>query len=214
MSYGTGTRTVADVGRNVKRSFGDESGTELEDNDIINWVNDAMDEISDRNRMLKATSNSNSVVGQQDYTFPSANILQVEALHYAGKRLPNMSFAEAEEQIIGNTSIASQGEPIVWYEWGGKFSFYPVPPSIQTITLYLTLKPTHVTATTDTLPLEDKYFNDIVTYVISRAYEMDEEWQGAQLKSQQFDASLSIKADEERTAQNMTYPSITILDFY
>ena len=209
-SYGDSTRTVLEVQQSVKRSFGDESGVQLSDTDIIRWINDAADEIVKRNRILKAAATVQSVVGQQDYSFPSQGILQIEALHYAGVRLPNMAFAQAEEQVIGQ---ADTGEPILWYEWGGKFSFYPVPPTSQIISIYYTRAPNRVSLSTDSIPVSDKYYNDVVRYVLQQAYEMQEDPQMSQIKGQQFDASLAAMGEEEREAQNMTYPSVTILDF-
>lgn len=218
MALSTPTRLVSDVRRNVQRAFGDESGVQLEDTDIMMWINDAMDEIVKRNRINKAKSSTVSVAGQADYSFASlGNIMQIEAIHYGGARLPNMSFAEAEEQIIGYGIQAGAligSEPILWYEWAGNFTFYPIPPTVKSIDIFYTKQPTHVTALTDTLALPDKYYNDIVTYVLQKAYEMDEDWQGSQLRQQQFDASLSAMGEEERSSQQMTYPSITVMDFY
>lgn len=213
MSYSPTTRTVADVMKEVKRIFGDESGVQLEDNDIIMFVNDAANEINRRNKINKATSTSTSVVNQQDYTFPAQNILQIESIHYDGQRIPNMSFAQAEEEIIANSSVPNTGSPVVWYEWGGKFSFYPVPSTAKPITIYFTAQIVPVTISTDLLPVPDKYYNDIVRFVLQQAYEMDEDWSASQAKAQQFDASLSDAAEEERTAANMTYPVITVYNF-
>ena len=212
MSYGPSTRTVADVARAVKRTFGDESGVQLEDADIIMWINDAQDEIVKRNRTLKATSSTVSVVGQQDYTFPSENILQIESLHYAGSRLPNMTFAQAEEKVIASDDIEGIGEPILWYEWGGKFSFFPVPATEQQITLYYTENPARVSLNADLLSVSDKYYQDVVRYVLLQAYEMDEDAGMSQLKQKQFDDSLIALGEEERTAQSMTYETITLVD--
>lgn len=212
MSYSPGTRTVADVARAVKRSFGDESGVQLEEADIIMWINDAQDEIVKRNRILKATSSSVSIIGQQDYTFPSENILQIESLHYNGVRLPNMTFAEAEEKVIGQDPSDSLGEPILWYEWGGKFSFYPVPATAQAIVLYYTETPAKVVNVNDLLSVTDKYYQDVVRYVLQQAYEMDEDANMSQMKQKQFDDSISALGEEERTAQNMTYDVITLID--
>lgn len=214
MVYSPSTRTVQDILRNVQRSFGDESGTQLETSDVIMWINDGADEIVKRNRMLKAKSTTPSVVGQSDYSFSGLNIMQVESIHFNGQRIPNMSFAEAEEQVIGAQGITpANASPLLWYEWAGNFTFYPAPQVIASIEIFYTAQPTHVAATTDVLPLPDKYFGDILNWVLMKSYEMDEEPQLGQLKSQQFDASIQAMGEEEREAANMTYPTITTLDF-
>ena len=213
MPYSPSTRTVQDVVRSVQRSFGDESGVQLTNADIFMWINDACDEIVKRNRINKAKASINSVIGQQDYSFTSLNIMQVEAIHFGGQRIPNMSFAEAEEQVIGLDSVPTNGYPVLWYEWAGLFSFYPIPNVVSPIEVFYTAQSAKITAVGNLLPLPDKYFTDIVNFVLLKAYEMDEDPQMSQLKGQQFDASIAAMGEEERSAQNMTYPSITVLDF-
>lgn len=213
MSYGPSTRTVSDVMRAVKRVFGDESGVQLEDADIFMWINDAQEEIVNRNKILKGTATVMSVDGQGGYTFPSDRIHQIESLHYDGSRLQNIPFAQAENDIIAKQgSLSDKGSPELWYEWGGKFTFWPVPDSPKPIVIYYTLRPERVESSTDLLSVPDKYYQNVVTYVLRSAYEMDEDWQASQAKQQQFDASLGDLAEEERTSQHMTYSTIVVFD--
>lgn len=215
MSYGAKTRLVSEVIKAVQRQFGDESGVQLENDDIIRWINDAQDVIVAKNKVLKAKSSTTAVVGQAAYTFPSDNIHQIESIHYNGYRVPNMSFPEAEEQIFrADPTALSLGDPILWYEWAGTFTFWPAPDAENTIDLYYTQRPTPVTLITEVLSVPDKYYQDVVRYCMQQAYEMDEDMANSQAKGQQFDASLNEKSEEERTAQNMTYDVITVIDNY
>lgn len=215
MSYGSKTRLVSEVITAVQRQFGDESGVQLENADIIRWINDAQDIIVAKNKVLKAKSTTPAVAGQAAYTFPSDNIHQIESIHYNGYRVPNMSFPEAEEQIFRSDPAAvSVGEPLLWYEWAGTFTFWPAPSDTKNIDLYYTQRPTRVTASSNTLSVPDKYYQDVVRYCLQQAYEMDEDMQNSQAKGQQFDASLNEKSEEEHTAQNMTYSTITVYDDY
>ena len=207
------TRTLDDVKEAVKRQFGDESGVQITDNDIIRWVNDAQDVIVSKNKVLKAKSTSTSVAGQASYTFPNDNIHQVESIHFKGYRVPNMTFPEAEEHIFAADPLnVALGDPVLWYEWGGIFTFWPTPNSASNIDLYFTKRPTVMGFNGGLLSLPDKYFPDIVRYVMQQAYEMDEDFQNSSAKMQQFEAGLNEKYDEERTAQNMTYETITTYD--
>lgn len=215
MSYGAKTRLVSEVLTAVQRQFGDESGVQLENTDVIRWVNDAQDVIVAKNKVLKAKSTTPSVAGQAAYTFPSDNIHQIESIHYNGYRVPNMSFAEAEAEIFqADPALVATGDPYLWYEWAGTFTFWPAPGDVKNIDLYYTQRPTPVTLVSDTLSLPDKYYQDVVRYCLQQAYEMDEDMANSQAKAQQFDASLNEKSEEERTAQNMTYEKITVYDDY
>lgn len=213
MSYSAPTRLVSEVMTAVKRQFGDESGVQLEDSDIIRWINDAQDIIVSKNKMLKAKSATPAVIAQAAYTFPSERIHQIESIHFRGFRIPNMSFAEAEETIFSaDPQQLASGMPVLWYEWAGTFTFWPSPDTTDNIELYYTQRPLPVTSSAGLLSVTDKYYQDVVRFVMSQAYEMDEDLGNSQAKTAQFEASLNDMSEDERTAQNMTYNTITVYD--
>lgn len=209
-TYSPASRQVSEVIKAVRRQFGDDAGVQIEDSDIIRWVNDAQDEIANRNKYLKATSTMSAIPGTRAYRWPTERILQVESVHYDGKRIRNVPFAAAEEFMDDNST--STGTPRIWYEWAGKFVFHPAPDADKEVTLYLTLKPQLVTSSSDLLSVPDRYYSDVVRYVLAQAYEMDEDWEAVKAKQDQFDASVNDLAEEDRTAQNMTYETITLVD--
>lgn len=212
-AYSPATRTVADVLRSVKRTFGDEAGVQLEDADILGWINDAQVAINNENRILKSRSTVGAIPGQATYRFPLENIRQVEAVHYDGSRVPNMSFEEAQAHIIGVDTSWGGTVPQFWYEWAGTFTFWPAPPDNKQIDLYCTLSPRPATLNAgETLSVPDKYFKQVVDYVLAQAYEMDEDWQGAQAKATQFSEAVNKMGEEERSAQSMTYSTISVID--
>lgn len=206
------THTVDEVFIAVKRQFGDESGVQIDDTDLLRWINEAQEVISNKNKVLKAKSTTSSTANQAAYTFPAQNIQQVESIHYDGMRIPNMAFAEAEEYVFNADPTASlTGIPVIWYEWAGTFTFWPTPNDVKDIDVYYTRRPTAVT-TGSTLDIPDKYYPDIIRYVLQQAYELDEDLQNSQIKQKQFESSLNELSDEERTAANMTYSTITTYD--
>ena len=215
MSYSPPSRLVSEVMTAVKRQFGDESGVQLEDSDLIRWVNDAQDVIVAKTKVTKAKSTIAATANQAAYTFPSENMHQIESIHYDSNRIPNMSFPEAEEYIFSSDpEQVAFGNPVLWYEWAGTFTFWPAPDDTKNIDLYYTKRPARVTASTDLLSLPDKYYQDVVRYVLQQAYEMDEDLGNAQAKGQQFEASMNEFSEEDRTSQNMTYNTITVYEQY
>ena len=212
--FSTITRTVGEVMLSVKRKFGDESGVQLEDSDIVAWINDAQEAIVTKNKILKARSRITAMEGQASYTFPNENIHQIESVLYNGRRITNMSTAQAEE-VISETDPegVEQGEPQFWYEWAGELTFWPIPNIGGSITLRYTAKPAKVDGgSTTLLSVPDSYYQDVVNFVLKQAYEMDENESMMQAKGQEFEASLAARGEEERTAQSMTYDTITIVD--
>lgn len=216
MSYGLPTKKVSDVVTTVKRKFGDESGVQLTDADIIMWVNDAQMHINAENHVLKAKSSVAAVAAQAAYSFSTLSIQIIESIHYDGMRIANMTFSQAEETIsqLDPNSTLTDKWPRLWYEWAQSFTFWPAPREAGTIDVYYTKLPTVVTAVGNDLSLPDDYFEDVCNHVLQQVYEMDEDWEAMKTKAAQVAQSLVDRGERERTAQNMTYPVITVVDDY
>ena len=213
MSGITATRTVDDVYKDVTRQFGDESGIQITQNDVYRWVNSGQDEILRRQKPIKSTATADLIAGQTTYTFPN-NILEVQALHVNGIKIEYRSFQEAEEYILnkGATNVVA-GVPEIWYEWGGNFMLWPQPTQSLTggITIYYIPSVTSVTALTDTLTIPDSFYNRLLEYVMAQAYELDENWEGANAKSNQFETKMQ-DYDKNSSVAYDTYPMITVLE--
>ena len=74
------------------------------------------------------------------------------------------------------------------------------------MTLRYVAQPANVTVTTtDVLSLPDETFNDIVNFVLMKAYEMDENPQMMAVKQAEYSASVAERGETERLAATMTY---------
>lgn len=205
MTLRPSTRTYGQVKRAVKRTFGDESGVQVEDPDILQWANDAQQAINSKNKIFKAKSTSLSVPGQANYTFPVELIQQVESITYDGYPLSPTEMVIAQDSFNDST-----GSPLAWCEWAGEFVLFPAPDSAKEIALFYTRYPTPLSGSDDEkLDVPDKYFQAVIDYVLWKCYEMDEDWNGAQLKENHFRGALEEQAEEEREVGHMTYPTIT-----
>lgn len=210
------TRKVSDVARFVKRQFGDEAGVQITDADIYDWINSAQLEICDRNRIITSQASTDVISGQADYTLTSLNIISITSIHYKGGILPCVEFAQAE-QII-NEATGGTGElasvPVLWYEWDNKITLWPTPTEDTTdgLTVYYNQSPTDVTALTDFLSVPDRYFRAVCSYCMAQAYELDEAFSESDAQMQYFTMALDVRNEEERTAAEVTYPSITIVE--
>lgn len=206
MTLRPSTRTYSQVKRAVKRIFGDEAGVQLEDADIVQWANDAQQAINTKNKIFKAKSSTLTVPGQADYEFPVELIQQVESVTYDGVVLEPTEMSAAQELFSGDVT----GPPTAWYEWAGKFTLFPTPLEEKTLALFYTRYPTPLTGSDmQLLDVPDKYYQAVVDYVLWKCYEMDEDWNGAQLKENQFRTALEEQSEEEREVGHMTYPTIT-----
>lgn len=212
MTLNITSKTVQDVASTVKRQFGDESGVQVTDSDIYRWVNDGQKEIVTKNKVIKGKATIVAVPGQSDYTLPEANIAAIESIHWAGIPIVGVAYPEVEKYILGHPTLfeGGTGTPAMWYEWAGTVTFWPTPAAADQITLLYTRMPDHVSSLTDLLSVPDKYFNMLLKFVLAQAYEMDEDWEASNFKTQQFTDDLNTTADDERSTQNMTYPVINV----
>lgn len=209
MTLRPSTRTLGDVKSRVRRSFGDEASVQINDSDLIAWANDAQSLIVDKNKSLKAVADSMSVKGQAEYTFPSPQISQVEAILYDGQPLKNVDIAVAMNTIMRDDPLQEdEGTPLSWYEFAGKFVLYPKPGEEKQIRVFYTKYPEDLVTDSQLLSVPNKYFNAVVDYCLWKAYELDEDWQAAAAKENHFRISLEEQSEEEREAENITYPVI------
>jgi hypothetical protein len=213
------THTGTDVADRVRSQFGDVSGAQLADAAILRWINDGQREIVNSNPILRATKISDIVAGQQDYTFPGDKVLAIEAIYVSGYPIKNVSPQAAREYIIAidPTSLLNAERPEVWYERAGVITFYPVPNKAITngLKMEYVKVPANITTFGSTLTIPDRYFNELVNYVISQALEMDENYDAASYKNRQFREGLDRLNLKENLSQTDLYQSILpdALDF-
>ncbi len=204
--------TGDDVAFRVRSSFGDFSGAQLSDAAILSWINDGQREIVNSNTLLRATKYANIVAGQQDYTFPEDKVLAIEALYVDGYPIENVSPQAAREYIIklDPNSILTAERPEIWYERAGVITFYPTPQKSITngLKLEYVKTPSNLTLLSNDLGIPDRYFNELVNYVISQALEADENYEAASYKLQQFRSGLDRLNLKDNLSQIDLYQQI------
>lgn len=199
------TKSANDVAASLKRQMGDEAQVVITDSDILRWIDDGQTEIVTNNQSLNMSKAVTSIVTDkaeyplmQDEAF--SGILLVNSIHYKNRRLRSATFQEAEEFMLTDTENA-KGEPSLWYSVAGVIHLYPVPEENvdNGLSIFFTKAPRKVTSLMQPLDIPDSYFNALVEYAMSKAYEMEENTQMSQMKTQQFEKSLNIQ-------QNRTVP--------
>lgn len=206
---------VAEIKTRVKRQFGDESGVQLTDEDIVRWINDAMREIATQNEnVLETVSTAAITAGTAEYTLPT-DILQLRAIRYNDHKLDVLSLQEADQHITRYEDPASysQGTPEYAWIYANKITLYPTPNESggSLLKLYYTRLPIEVSVDNDIPELHVKYHPMIVQYVLQQAYEMDEDWAASGNKSAQFVSGLNVLKDADSWSERSSYPTITVL---
>jgi hypothetical protein len=218
MTYGPPTKTVGDVYQQVKRIFGDESGVQLTNEDIVRWINEAQVDIAQQNQVLQATATMNLVPGQSTYSLAGITppIDSIASILLDGRRVGYIPVSQAEESIsLSDPADVEIGAPQFWYEWAGEVTFWPKPGKDYVMTIRYTAEPADVTiSTTDTLSVPDECFSDVCAYVLMRAYEMDENAEMMAAKQAEYSASVAERGETERQAATMTYETSITYELY
>lgn len=211
---------VGDINTRIKRTFGDESGVQVTDADIIRWVNDGQRQIVMNNENLfEKTQTIASVPGQGDYALP-VDTLILRGISYRGPggaaylRLTGFSLNEFNEYIDGwDGNAYNQGVPTAFMVYAGKITLFPIPDhSLPTaLKVYYNSKPIDVTTALSDVPsIPEIYHESLVKYCLMQAYEMDEDWQASSAKSQQMEGDLKILRGRDDWKREETYPVITV----
>jgi hypothetical protein len=210
------TLNVQDVVTRVKRTFGDEAGVQISDDDIIRWINDAQEQIVlDNEGLMETTATANSVVSQAEYDVP-ADMSVFRSLRFKGYRLKPMSMTEFDSYIDGfsaSTPIYGPGIPEVFTIWNNKIIVFPTPNESVTggFTILYIKHPASVGTLADGLTVPLQYHNSVVTYCLKQAYELDEDYQKAELKKAEFNENTMKLNDRNKWITQEVYPRITVL---
>ncbi len=213
---------VNQISDRIKRQFGDESGVQVTDADILRWINDGQRQIVMQNEtLLEKTSTADSVANQQSYTLP-VDLLILKGIQYKGSNetqyfpLKGYSLSEFNEAIRGwdEATVQSTGTPFCYTVYSNEIKLFPIPNASITAALkiYYNRIPTDVTLGTDAPDLPFLYHEMIVNYCLQQAYEMDEDWDASNNKAGQLSDGLAILRGREDWKNQEHYPMITILD--
>lgn len=206
------THTGNDVSLRVRSQFGDTSGAQLGDPALLSWINDGQREIVNSNPILRDVKYANLTAGQSDYTFPNDKVLLIEAIYVNGYPLKNLTPQAARDFILSADpeKMLKAERPEIWYERAGVISLYPVPNKTFTNGLKLEFikNPVNLTLLSETLSIPDRYFNELVNYVISQALEMDENYDAANYKFRQFRDGLDRLFTKDTQSQDSLYGGV------
>lgn len=201
---------AADVISRVKRSFGDESGAQITDDDILRWITDGQNEVAQLHGLLETQGTTYTVAGIPDYDLPDA-LVALLSVYVADEKVKNLSTQEFDEYIRKwNDGNQNGVTTYVYTSWGNKISLFPTPQSQQTLVLKFTCFPAPVDSSASELNVPLRYHNRVVEYVMQQAYELDENFEAATMKGNQFADRMSQELGDEQWDEQGAYPTILV----
>jgi len=209
---------VGDIQTRVKRAFGDESGVQVTDADIIRWINDGQRQIVLQNEgLFEKTVTTDTVINQSQYDVPTdmLTLLQVSFKSDDGLTYPKLrglSLNEFNEYIEPYSS--QTGTPLAFTVYEKKIRLFPIPDKVVSagIKVFYNRAPVEVSLVTDVPEIDVLYHESLVKYCMLQAYEMDENLEAATFKGQQVVADINLLRGKDTWKEQGVYPSITVLN--
>lgn len=211
------TKNSANVIKDVKRTFGDEADIQIDNSDIIRWINRAQEEIAMRNPEIgAAVAVTDLIANQADYPILSSipTLLTIQSLHFKNRPIKHMQFQEAEQFLMnGDNTFASVGLPQFWYERAGVVTIYPEPKEtiVNGLKFYYNRRPDDITSDAQPLGVSDNYYNSVVAFCMEQAYLLNEDAQMAGAVGQKFEQGVSLMKERTQT-QSDFYPVIGMMN--
>jgi len=211
---------VSDIKTLVKRQFGDESGVQVTDADILRWINDGQRTMVKQNEgLLETTALSTFTIDVQEYALPAdLLIFKALALKPQGQttytHIKGLAFSKFNEYIDGwDGDTVNRGCPVVYTLFAGQIRLFPIPDHTATngIKIYYNRKPTDMVVDGDTIDLPLLYHEAVANYCLQKAFEMDEDYEAAGMKSSEISNDLTTLRGRDDWKEQETYPVITVL---
>jgi hypothetical protein len=212
---------VKDIGRRVKRRFGDSSGAQIEDADIYDWINDAQDDINRKIEFLTATSQLDPVDGTENYALP-ADFVYALRVTLDGTFLYKTTLEEMDQYLRDrDVTPVQKGTPTRYWIRGGRIFLYPIPDSASAGTdlldVFYVKRPTTIATTADisadstALDLPAQMHESIVDYCLWKAKELNEDVTQADRFKQSYESKVEDSMMESHNPNSNSYPAVRAL---
>lgn len=212
---------TSDIITRVRRTFGDEAAVQVQDDDIIRWINDGQIEIIKRDaEALQKTAFVDLVANQAVYTMPT-DLMLLRSLRYKFSGMQSYtalkfrSVQQFDETIDGwDGTLYSSSSPIYFTLFEGKVTLFPTPSeaNVSGLKVLYNQKPTDVISGSSAISLPLVYHNTLVQYCMWQASLLDEDHQPALMYQSNFQDDTHLLVSRDTTDPTETYRTITILD--
>ena len=213
--------TGARIARRVKRLFGDESGVQVTNQDVIDWLNDAMTEATIQNGSINLRRKYAPAIKNSFYAkFPSSdnNLAGIHSMSYRPTKdasyipMTFVSSNQFEQMFPDWQTKGATGCPTYYSGDGsGKFKVYPAPIATDGVGFSVVYNAffSEVTDLDAVMEISPRYFQFLLEYCLMKAYEMDENWEAADRKASFIQSTLNVLHSGDSDLSQAIYPTIT-----
>lgn len=172
--------------RNNTNATGD---TFWSDNELIHLIYEACVDLSREAFAIEATYTTTTVVGQQEYSFPT-NTLAIKRVTHNGQKLQPISFREDDALTINNAATTAQGSPQFYMIWDRTIYLRPIPNTAYTLKIFSFNTPQYLTSSSS-LEIPTIFHADTIEFVLMRMALKDQDKNRALFHQNRWDEKVS-----------------------
>ncbi len=187
---------VIDAARQQYNSVSDDFFSDAE---LFRYVWAAQTDFSRHAFNIERTYTASTVIGQQEYSFPT-NCIGIKRITYAGLKLVPISFREDDMLTVMNQATTATGTPQYYAIWNETIYLRPIPAAVATLKIFAFAEPQEVSATS-TLEIPSYYHLDLIDYVLWRKAIKDKNFQAASEYKKLWDGKLLAARMDHRKAK-------------
>ena len=207
-------QTAQEIIDSVFRQFGDESGAQITQSDVIRWINEAQRDVVVNNREVnQAIAEFSTVTGSNIYDIANLipDILRIHSIAFRDKLLEMLTFEEAQTKMMESTAT---GDPQYWFKYAGQLNIWPSPKMDEdaAIKVYYNRSPVAVTQGTDILSVPENYYEAVNAFCLGKAYELDGDAQMLGIKKEDYNRNLTVNSMDHSQSYR-DFPTIREVDY-
>lgn len=204
--------TVQEIFDRVKSDFGDTSGAEINDAELLRWVNDEQLEIVRLTGCLEGSTTLSTSQGVSNYAMTN-DMIEVRSISVDGALIKRTTKEELDKQYPLRDANYPTGVASLFYIHARRIYFYPAPSTTGSFNVAVPYvkAPTLLTSTADTPEIPSIYHVGLVRALVIRAKEKDEEYAQAQTLQTNLRTQLSMTASEAEWPFSDSYPAVRCL---
>lgn len=164
--------TPIEIEQQARERYNAVNSTFWSQSEIFSYIYQAMMDIVNVTGAIERSYTTSTVVGQQEYDYPS-NAISIKRVTYNGRKLKLINFTD-DDQVTGfDQDDTTQGDPLYYYIWNRSLALRPLPSEVGTLKIWSLNYPDTVSSTS-TLELETFFHTYLIDYVVSKMAAKDE----------------------------------------
>lgn len=197
----------------VQRQFGDDSGVQITQPDIIRWINQGQIDIVRKTGCLQDHKQTDSVANDGSYTLPE-DVVAVRRVTYENKVLLSTTI-DVADQDWGSREVSPgvSGTPQYYYIWNNFIYLHPMPQAavVGGLDIWYIRTPAIVTGVNDIPEIPAKFHEMLVRFSLARAKELNEDIPEANTIMADYENMIMDALDETNRPNARSYSAIRLL---